>query len=144
MKINPRLMKRLREERSWSQEHLASAAGLSLRTIQRIEAEGNASAESRLAIAAALDVDVTRLCMESPDPAPAPTPVPDEKSRPPFWLRELLPNVLLYVAVSGLLLVLDVRRNDIITWSKWPVICWGAGLVLKWLLKSLLGDRFGK
>ena len=61
MKLNSQTIKRLREQRSWSQEHLASAAGLSLRTIQRVEAEGKGSPETRLALGAALQVDVSKL-----------------------------------------------------------------------------------
>lgn len=53
----------LRESKSWSQEHLANAAGLSLRTVQRMERTGHASAESRLAVAAALGVPVDSLAM---------------------------------------------------------------------------------
>jgi transcriptional regulator with XRE-family HTH domain len=56
--ISPEAIRNLRNSKAWSQQHLADAAGLSLRTIQRIEAEGTASAETRLAIAAALDASV--------------------------------------------------------------------------------------
>jgi len=58
VKLNPAGVKKSRESKSWTQEHLANAAGVSLRTIQRIETDGSASAESRLAIAAALGVPV--------------------------------------------------------------------------------------
>lgn len=56
MKIDSSVLKDLRDRRGWSQEHLAQTSGVSLRTIQRIEAEGAASAESKMAIAAALGV----------------------------------------------------------------------------------------
>ena len=68
MKIDGNLVKRLREERAWSQEHLASVAGLSTRTVQRLEADGNASAESRMAIAAAFGMEPTRF-MQGQGPA---------------------------------------------------------------------------
>jgi len=60
MKITPDAvkMKRWREERSWSQEHLAEAAGISPRTIQRIENGAGASRESVMALAAAFNIDV--------------------------------------------------------------------------------------
>jgi predicted transcriptional regulator len=55
MKIDSALVRKLREERAWSQEHLASVSGVSLRTIQRVEAEGTASLETRMALAAAFN-----------------------------------------------------------------------------------------
>ena len=59
MMLSSSKLKRLRSNRGWSQEVLAKATGLSVRTIQRIEADGIASAESTLAIAAAFDVPLT-------------------------------------------------------------------------------------
>jgi DNA-binding XRE family transcriptional regulator len=61
MKINADTVRILREEKSWSQEHLASAAGLSVRTVQRVESDGIGSAETRLALAGALGVPVASL-----------------------------------------------------------------------------------
>ena len=40
MKVDAILVKRLREEKSWSQEHLATVAGVSHRTVQRVESDG--------------------------------------------------------------------------------------------------------
>ena len=54
-------VKALREARAWTQAHLADAAELSLRTVQRLERTHAASAETMLAIAAALGVDVASL-----------------------------------------------------------------------------------
>jgi transcriptional regulator with XRE-family HTH domain len=45
-----------RVERSWSQEELAIASGLSLRTVQRVENTGHASLQTRKSIAAALEL----------------------------------------------------------------------------------------
>ena len=56
MKINGKMIRALREEKSWSQDHLADASGLSVRTIQRVESDSIGSAETRLALAAALGV----------------------------------------------------------------------------------------
>jgi transcriptional regulator with XRE-family HTH domain len=58
MKINAELIIKLRKERSWSQDELAVASGLNLRTIQRIESDGLASLQSKKALAAALDIDI--------------------------------------------------------------------------------------
>lgn len=64
MSINAEQVKALRESRGWSQEHLAEVAGLSLRTIQRVEAEGKGARETKLSLAAAFDVPVGRLCID--------------------------------------------------------------------------------
>jgi transcriptional regulator with XRE-family HTH domain len=61
MYTNAQLIRKLREDRAWSQEHLAAVAGLSARTIQRVEAENSASRETRMAIAAALGVELAQL-----------------------------------------------------------------------------------
>lgn len=54
-------VRREREARAWTQEHLAGATGLSLRTIQRIETSGTASFESLNALAAALSLTLAQL-----------------------------------------------------------------------------------
>jgi len=61
MQINREFVVALRNRRSWSQAELAIAAGLNLRTIQRIEAEGVASLQSRKALASAFDVEIDEL-----------------------------------------------------------------------------------
>lgn len=57
MNVDPALIKKKREEKSWSQEHLATVSGLSLRTVQRVEADGSASADTRMAIASAFGIE---------------------------------------------------------------------------------------
>jgi transcriptional regulator with XRE-family HTH domain len=54
-------VRELREGRCWSQAHLADAAGLNVRTVQRIEAGEPCSFETMMALAAALGVDVAVL-----------------------------------------------------------------------------------
>ena len=51
MKINADLVLKARKGKSWSQEELAIASGLNLRTIQRIESEASASLQSKKALA---------------------------------------------------------------------------------------------
>jgi DNA-binding XRE family transcriptional regulator len=68
VKVDPARVRALREAKSWSQEHLASASGLSTRTVQRVEAEGASSAETLLALASALGVGVADLRPGATDP----------------------------------------------------------------------------
>lgn len=64
MKIDSTLVRRIRRERAWSQEQLACVAGLSLRTIQRVEADGSASLETNMALASAFGVPTIELVFE--------------------------------------------------------------------------------
>lgn len=54
-------LKEIRNQRNWSQEDLAEASGLSVRTIQRLERGHSAGAESLKSLAAAFDMDVADL-----------------------------------------------------------------------------------
>jgi transcriptional regulator with XRE-family HTH domain len=58
------IVRRLRDKRNWSQEQLATIAGLSLRTIQRVEAGNNASMETLKSLASVFDVDISTLTEE--------------------------------------------------------------------------------
>jgi transcriptional regulator with XRE-family HTH domain len=57
MSVDREFVRRLRLDKSWSQEKLADEAGVSLRTVQRVEADGVASHRSCRAIAKALGVE---------------------------------------------------------------------------------------
>jgi transcriptional regulator with XRE-family HTH domain len=70
MKIDSVRVRKIRQERAWSQEHLATVAGVSLRTIQRVEADGSGSLETNMALASALGVPTIELSFEEPAPEP--------------------------------------------------------------------------
>lgn len=78
MHIDPQVVKAERKKRAWSQEHLANATGLGLRTIQRIEASGTASNETVSALAAVLSVSLEQLTISEPVTR---QPVPRARSR---------------------------------------------------------------
>ncbi len=59
-------VKRFREERAWSQEHLANVSGVSSRTIQRIEGGVLASQESLMALANVFGMEVAELIRKNP------------------------------------------------------------------------------
>lgn len=58
MKVNAEFIIELRHQKFWSQEELAMAAGLNLRTIQRIEKEATISLQSKKSLASALEIDI--------------------------------------------------------------------------------------
>lgn len=88
----------LREARAWTQAHLADAAGVSLRTIQRLESVHSCSPETLLALAAALDVDV-RLLAEERTVAPAAWRGPSARTAA-WWGALLALPCVLFVAVN--------------------------------------------
>lgn len=51
----------LRKQLGWSQEKLAAISGLSERTIQRVEKDGNCSLDAKMALASAFDLSPTEL-----------------------------------------------------------------------------------
>ena len=61
MKVKVDLVLKLRKEKAWSQDELAMASGLNLRTIQRIEKEATASLQSMKALASTFDLNVRDL-----------------------------------------------------------------------------------
>lgn len=57
MRLKSEIVVSLRKEKLWSQQHLADACGVSLRTIQRAENNGIASFETLKALSAVLEID---------------------------------------------------------------------------------------
>ena len=96
MAIDAQRLRFLREQRGWSQEQLADVSGLSARTIQRVEASGAASLETRMALAAALALAPADLLADQASPANL---LPATHARP--WGRErtLLTAILLIVSL---------------------------------------------
>ena len=89
MKLSTQEVRRLRTDRGWSQEHLAQAAGLSVRTVQRVEAEGAASLATATCLAATFEVSLLSLRDN-----PAPTRVAGYTPHP-GWLHAGLAVVAL-------------------------------------------------
>jgi transcriptional regulator with XRE-family HTH domain len=57
MEVNALVIKNLRTDRSWTQQHLAEACAISLRTVQRVERYGNTSKETVMSLAAVFEVE---------------------------------------------------------------------------------------
>ena len=116
MKIDGQRIRQLREARGWSQEHLASLCGLSARTVQRLEAEGNASLESRMAVAAALEVAAVDLLGTSNSIANA-APIteaitPAERMKIGLWITSLALIAIIFQLVAGFSLGKQAAERD--------------------------------
>lgn len=119
-------IKRWREERMWSQEHLADLAGIGLRTVQRIENGDNASQESVMALAAAFNVDVAALTMDpEAEAAKSARKTLDEKAatvRLSLWIH--LASWVIGMAVFGAISIGEGAPVML-----WPAIWWTVGLI---------------
>lgn len=61
MKLSPAAVRDLRLSRGWSQDQLAIVSGISLRTVQRVEAEGFASINTAVSLASTFEVQLFEL-----------------------------------------------------------------------------------
>ena len=115
-------IKRWREERHWSQEHLAELAGIAARTLQRIENGEAAAHDSVMALAAAFNVDVTALSVDAEAEARHATERQAEEAearmRLYFYLHAA--SVAMVTAIFGFLAVIDG------SWETFKITLWFA------------------
>ncbi|WP_152226336.1 2TM domain-containing protein [Pseudomonas sp. SCB32] len=137
-------VKSLRLARAWSQEHLAELASLSVRTVQRIENDEQASLETLSALAAVFDVTVAELSMAPAEldarPAPAlDTRIEDAKAR---VAREsaFFRRLITWGLTSAVLVVINLLTSPGYYWFIWPVAIWGGLLVARALRLFILRD----
>jgi len=116
MKIDAHRVKALREARGWSQEHLAAVAGLSPHTVQRLESDGRASHESRMAVASAFGVEPAQLReADGMPPLPAPTAngmTAAERARIILWIVSIVLAVVMFQMVAGYTLGKNAAQRD--------------------------------
>lgn len=123
-------VKQLRLQRAWSQEQLAEMAGLSVRTIQRIENGERPGLETLSALAAVFEVTVAEIGGEaSREGAPGPEASLD--------LRIEEAKALV---VCVLLALLNRHTNPQYTWSGWVALIWGALLAVRGLRLFVFGE----
>lgn len=120
-------IKRWREERHWSQEHLAQLAGVGLRTLQRIENGQQASSETLKALANAFNVDVVALSVdpeiEAAQIARSRLAKAARTLRLSFWI-----HAACYVVVAAVFITISVGLGAFV--MKWPLL---------WVTVVLLG-----
>lgn len=130
------LVQKLRLKHGWSQQQLAEASGLSVRTIQRIEAGDPASTESLKSLAAVFEVDFSTLNPEQTmiaqtDIAAA---TADQQEQEAFEyvrrLRRFYLHVFRYVVVNLVLLAINLITSSHSLWVLWVACGWGIGLLL--------------
>lgn len=132
--MNSRI-KQLRQQYGYSQEQLAEMAGLSTRTIQRIEQGKRAGLESWKSLAAVFECSITELQEEKmmttiTDPA-----VLSEEENNALQsvrrLRQWYLSLLRYVMIIPILLLINIFTTPEYFWIIWVALGWGAALAIK-------------
>jgi len=121
------LIQKLRLKHGWSQQQLAEASGLSVRTIQRIENGQPASAESLKCLAAVFEVDFATL---NPEQTMAPSDTEEaEAFRYVRKLRRFYLHLFQYLIVVSGLVAINLIFSPRYLWSLWVMVGWGIGLL---------------
>jgi transcriptional regulator with XRE-family HTH domain len=125
---NAEKIRRWREERHWSQEHLAELADIGVRTIQRIENGEKASNETLMALAAAFNVDVAALTNDATLHAQAQVEGKIAKWRADLRLVFVI-NLACYI--FGMLIFAGISFGDGSGGGTmmWPAIWWTVAIV---------------
>lgn len=141
----PNKIKELRVARAWSQEHLAELAGISARTVQRIENGEQASLETLSALAAVLEVRVIDLTEQPPREGGSAI---DERiiearervaAESKFYWR-----VLRGLVICLFLYCLNRATSPASHWSFWVAAIWGSLLIVRGLQIFVLRDRVAR
>ncbi|HGM7113487.1 TPA: helix-turn-helix domain-containing protein [Serratia marcescens] len=135
----------LRLEKGWSQEQLATIAGLSTRTVQRIENGEQASLETLTTIAAALGVQVSNLNAQ-PQQTTMGEETPDEQRlrRQVAAEGKLLSMAVRFAVIGAILLAVNVFTHPHYLWSLWAIGGMSLALVMRAVRTLLLRNVFSR
>ena len=136
----------LRLEKGWSQEQLATIAGLSTRTVQRIENGEQASLETLSAIAAALNVQVSDLNAPPPQQAMAEEEASEEQRlrRQVAAEGKLLSMAVRFAVIGVMLFAVNWFTHPQYLWSLWAIGGMSVALVMRAVRTLLLHSVFSR
>jgi transcriptional regulator with XRE-family HTH domain len=127
------LVQKLRLKYGWSQQQLAEASGLSVRTIQRIEAGLPASTETLKSLAAVFEVDFSTLNPEK-TMNPMMNSLTEQQETEAFLfvrtLRSFYFHLFQYIIVTLVLLIINLAVTPHKMWVFWVMGGWGVGLIM--------------
>lgn len=124
------MVKKLRLQRGWSQEHLAKLTGLSTRTIQRIEQGQKPSFESLKALSKVLDTEVTTI---QKGLAADEKEVVDDKEVVAAFVRDIkafYSHLIKYIIIIAILFVFNLIKSPNHMWVYWVMFGWGIGVAV--------------
>jgi transcriptional regulator with XRE-family HTH domain len=141
------LVQKLRLQRGWSQEQLATISGLSVRTIQRIERGHPAGLETLRSLAAIFEIEISELRAVANEEQAMPI-TPSTKSETEEMLAfakiRKLKGFYLHVSIYCVVIFFLVINNWFTTafdpfWAHWPAFGWGLAVALHaiWVFQPL-------
>ncbi|CAI1543573.1 anaerobic benzoate catabolism transcriptional regulator [Serratia quinivorans] len=138
-------IRQLRLEKGWSQEQLATIAGLSTRTVQRIENGEQASLETLTAIAAAMGLQIGDLYK------PAQQDNSDNNNQAEQAIRrqveaetKLLSMAVRFACIGLMLFAINWFTHPQYLWSLWAIGGMSIALVMRATRTLLLRDVFSR
>ncbi|WP_049723035.1 helix-turn-helix domain-containing protein [Gilvimarinus polysaccharolyticus] len=136
-------VRKLRLQKGWSQEQLAELAGLSIRTIQRLERGQSPSLESRNALASVFGVDISQWQIEDNTMEYAANSeienheqTEQQDQQAIEYVRDIkafYTSILTYFVVIPFLFFVNWMTSPGYIWAWWPAVGWGGGLLLQGL-----------
>jgi transcriptional regulator with XRE-family HTH domain len=147
------IVRKLRLEKRLSQEQLAHMAGISTRTLQRIERGANTSPETLNCIASVLETDFENLLKEQEMPTDKPESPKlsaDEKEAMEYVhdLQAFYIHLFVFAAVITGLMIINLFFTPEYFWVLWAAFGWGIGLLSHGLsvfeVFNLFGDDWEK
>jgi len=148
------IIRKLRIEKGFSQEQLALMAGISVRTLQRIERGAKASPETLKCLAAALNTEFNKLRKDQDMIAEATIPeikLSEDEQEAMEYVRDIQAfyvHAVQYVAVIGVLIIINLVTSPGYLWFLWAGFGWGIGLIVHGLtvfeVINLFGDNWEK
>ncbi len=142
-----------RLQKAWSQEYLAQASGLSVRTIQRIEGGQKAGLDTLKCLAAAFDIDVADLMEENnmaeqtvleDMPDDAPRRQTREQAEYIQNIRGFHLNWIMFVVIVPALFAFNHFLTPEQYWIQWVIGSWGAAILLHAIILYCYYGLFGK
>ncbi len=142
------IVRKLRLERGFSQEQLASMAGVSVRTLQRMERGANPSAETLKCLAAVLETDISTLRKERDMTTAADIPhLSDDERDAMEYVRDIRGfyiHAVQYVVVIAGLAAINLLTSPGYLWFLWAALGWGVAVTVHGLgvfeIVNLFGD----
>lgn len=125
------MVRKLRIQHGWSQEHLAEISGLSVRTVQRIEGGKGAGLESYKSLAAVFEVDIELLQEGEPHMTTDTNITEEEKDAIEHVkkLKSFYQCLTYYIVTLIFLTMVNLFVSPGYLWVIWVAIGWGISIL---------------